>query len=188
MCCTIAVVAGKVSQSYAHKVAGSMYYQVVIGLYQIPAFLWVWWWPQSPNEEEMSMVWWCMLPALALSANNVSIFIGVTIKSPFYVNIGTLLGIPLAFIVDIFVHGYHLQLFPIVGACLLIISFLMLEVISPPKRMGFLRVALVNGEYSDEDSQQHEKEHLVKSSVSTYGCQTAGSVADYSINGDAQDR
>ena len=168
------VVAGKVSQSYAHKVAGSMYYQVFIGLYQVPIFLWVWWWPKQPEGVEWNAMWWCVLPAVALSANNYATFIGVTIKSPFYVSLGTLLGIPLSFVLDIFVHGYSLRFFPILGACLLIISFLMLEVIPPPKRMEFLSVALMNGECKDEISErgQDEKEHLVKPLVRSYGCET----------------
>merc|ERR1712087_392649 len=134
-------------------------------------FVWVWFWSKPLTQSDWHNIWWCMLPALALTLNNVSIFFGVTIKSPFYVNIGTLLGIPLAFVVDIFVHGYSLQFLPILGAVLLIISFLMLEVIPPPKQLKFLSVALLNKHSaSDENAKvDDEQEHLVKPLMRSYG-------------------
>ena len=164
------VIAGKVSKSYDNKVMGSLYYQIFQGLYQLPVFIWVWWWPLTPTtenkESDWSMIYWSWLPALALSFNNASVFIGVTIKSPFYVNIGTLLGIPLAFVVDIFIHHYKPTIMPMVGAILLIISFLMLEVIQPPKQMRLCHKAFINGG-EDEDEEdvknvdENEKEELL---------------------------
>eukprot|EP01083_Nonionella_stella_P077593 211952_1 len=159
------VIAGKVGQTYNHKIMGPFYYQLWQGLYQIPIFLWVWWWPSTPTSWDN--IWWCVLPAMALTCNNASVFIGVTIKSPFYVNIGTLLGIPLAFVVDIFVHDYQPTIVPILGAALLILSFLMLEVVQPPDAMSCCNYAFVNHKedmfaYHKEDRMgDEEKEQLV---------------------------
>merc|ERR1712228_883046 len=161
------IVANKISKAYNNKIMGSLYYQTFQALYQLPLFLWVWFWPKTPSSENKESdwhnIWWCMLPAIALTANNASIYIGVTIKSPFYVNIGTLLGIPVAFIVDIFIHHYKPTLLAIIGAILLIISFLMLEVIRPPKSMGFCNYALYNEEIKNMDDQKVKiKQSLIK--------------------------
>jgi len=167
------VVAGKVSEAYAHKVMGSLYYQIFQGLYQLPLFLWVWYWPKTPDteqhSEDWSNMWWCIFPVVALTLNNLSVFIGVTIKSPFYVNIGTLLGIPLAFVVDIFIHHYKPTLVPILGALLLIISFLMLEVIKPPKQLRWCNVAFINAGYDDDDEDLEKNKQRDKHAVDKEG-------------------
>ena len=178
------VIAGKVSQAYEHKVMGPLYYQIFQGLYQLPVFLWVWWWPFTPDTEghpsDWNQIYWCWLPAVALTGNNTSIFIGVTIKSPFYVNIGTLLGIPLAFVVDIFIHHYTPTFMPMLGAILLIISFLMLEVIQPPKVLRWCNHAFINGEKHEGETEKeeilkgkdNEKEELVRPLILNEGDQS----------------
>ena len=163
------IVANKISKAYNNKIMGSLYYQTFQALYQLPLFLWVWFWPKTPTSEnkesDWNNIWWCILPAIALTGNNASIYIGVTIKSPFYVNIGTLLGIPVAFIVDIFIHHYKPRMLPIIGAILLIISFLMLEIIQPPKSLAFCEYALYNKEAEDIhgiDDKGEVKQPLIK--------------------------
>lgn len=141
-----------------------MYYTMWAGIYQIPIFLWVFWWPAPPRANEWNDMWWCALPALVLSANNVSIFAGVTIKSPFYVSLGTLLGIPLSFVMDVFIHGYKIKFLPVLGAVLLIISFLMLEAIPAPKQFEFLSIALLNKEATTDTChllREEESEKLI---------------------------
>lgn len=74
-----------------------------------------------------------LILGLTLIVANVTAFVGITITSPVFINVGILLAIPMSFIVDIFVNNYVITLWSVLGALLLICAFLMLELIKQPK-------------------------------------------------------
>ena len=60
---------------------------------------------------------------------NICFSIAISLTSPLFVNVGNLLVIPLSFIVDMFVHNYHITFLSAIGAVCIIIGFLFLEII-----------------------------------------------------------
>lgn len=93
-----------------------------------------------PNTTDM---YWILFVSIVLMLANVVQFISISMTSPFFLNVCLFLKIPLSFIIDIFVHDYKPGYYSISGGVLVIIGFLMLEIISPPKCCGKCREILL---------------------------------------------
>eukprot|EP01084_Bolivina_argentea_P259158 437185_1 len=88
---------------------------------------------EMPNLEDIYLIFGV---SIVLMFANVVQFISITMTSPFFLNVCLFLKIPLSFGIDIFIHDYKLGLYSTIAGLLVIIGFLMLEIISPPKWFG----------------------------------------------------
>lgn len=83
-----------------------------------------------------SDIYWILCVSIVLMLANVVQFISITMTSPFFLNVCLFLKIPLSFIIDIFIHDYKPGIYSISGGVLVILGFMMLEIVAPPKCCG----------------------------------------------------
>ena len=153
------ILAKQVSQSYAHTFMGGILFTSFQGIFSTFIFWWTLYFPKNmihdiKNHEYntfSSDLKYTLLVGLSLSLCNIISFITMAYKSPIFVNVGILLSIPLAYIIDLFIHAYKPAILCIFGAVLLILSFLMLEIIKPPKYLKLCSKSLISNNENEQN-------------------------------------
>eukprot|EP01084_Bolivina_argentea_P276476 471753_1 len=111
-------------------IIGSVLFYVFQGIVTAILFCWTLYFPKQIeiNSFTMDAFKWITINGLTDFTNSVCESIVIALTSPFYMEIASRIGIPISFVADVFVHDYKFNVYAIVGAILIIISFLMLEI------------------------------------------------------------
>eukprot|EP01084_Bolivina_argentea_P126800 224421_1 len=120
-----------------HKVIGTFYYTSMMGLIATIVFVFVFWIDPLTVYEwkhiSFAEIEWIIVNGVYLIFCDMFYNITNSLTSPLLINIGNLVSIPFGFIVDMFVHNYKLNIYPIIGTCFIMLGFLMMEILKPPK-------------------------------------------------------
>jgi len=77
-----------------------------------------------PNKKDWLAV---IITTLIDQLFQISLFIGVSLTNPVFMSMGILFAIPLSVLTDILFHGLKLTLFDIIGGCLIIFGFILMQ-------------------------------------------------------------
>merc|ERR1712039_28047 len=124
--------------SQAHSLAVQMFaFQGATGVWDLVAM-----WPTVPlaafaekdavyQAPALSAIPIIISACFTLVVCNLSVSVGIACSSAFFMSIGGLLAIPVAFVTDYFLHGDVPDVLSIVGASLVIGAFLVLTICTP---------------------------------------------------------
>ena len=170
-------------------IIGTILYIITASIFTLPLFCWTLFYPSPLIIDSVTGndIFWIFLNGLIIFILHCCVRVCVALKSPFFIAVGNGLSIPLAFIVDVFVHDYKPNIYSISGATFIIISFLMLEIVKPTpqnicKALDFCNVALWNNEKKEdtkknEDDSNQLTKNLLKQQSPLMSVNQKGSVA-----------
>lgn len=110
-------------------IIGSILCYVLQGIITAVVFGWLLYFPNEIDIDSFTMdaVNWITINGLTGFGTTVAGITVIMVTSPFYLEIMSQIGIPLAFVVDVFVHGYKFDVCAVFGSILIILSFVVLE-------------------------------------------------------------
>lgn len=138
------------------KIVCASHWHGMIGILQTFVFVWILFIPYNTSTDtfttESSLsklyndIWkkeilfkhdamlWIVINGGILTVCDTCLSIGNAYTTPLFVNIGTLIGIPMGFIIDMFWHNYSVSFYAIMGAVFIIVGFLIVnDVFKQPK-------------------------------------------------------
>ncbi|ETO35502.1 hypothetical protein RFI_01561 [Reticulomyxa filosa] len=104
-----------------------------IGLFSLLMFWWILWIDNPSSIDKSSTGWIILCNGMLLVSNDVALNIGISYSSAVVANVGASMIVPLAFVVDVFINQYRVTVLGVLGALAILLGFLMLKLISPPK-------------------------------------------------------
>ena len=118
------------------KYFGSLLWESLIGVWTLWLFVWAVFVqrPVFSDAVDARAAWtWILLTGACLTATNAAFYTALNLTSPVFVNFGAFFTVPLAFVLDVFVHSYAVSALPIAGALLIMLGFVMLEIVPEPR-------------------------------------------------------